>query len=435
MNKIITAIILDSRRPLKDGTFPIKLRVTYQRKQKLFGTVFALSAEDYEKVYGVRPRQEYKKIQLALNSLEEKAQKIIEKMPVFTFDVFERKFYNTSIEDDVFSGFDRKIEQLKSESREGTASSYECASYSLLSFLRNLPPSRNKGLTMKESVAKKEALLSKRKPLSFSEITVDFLRKYEQWMIGNGLSITTVGIYLRAMRTIFNDAIGANEVSQELYPFGKRKYVIPAGRNIKKALGKEELSKIFKYNPAHSGEAKARDYWLFMFQCNGMNVKDMARLKYKNIEGDILTFIRAKTERTSRQNRKSIIVVMPPFAQEAIKRWGNKAETPDSYVFPILTYGITPAQELSKVRQATKFINKYIKRISELTGIDKNLSVSTARHSFSTVLKRGGASIEEISEAMGHQNVRTTENYMDGFEIDRKRQYAKMLSGFSDKIE
>lgn len=435
MDKITTAIILDKRRALKDGTFPIKLRVTYQRKQKHFSTIFTLTEEDYDKVYSVRPRQEYKKIQLAFSAIEDKARKIIDKMPIFTFEAFERKFENTFIEDDVFSGFDRKTEQLKSEGRVGTASSYECASLSLLSFLHNQLPSRNKGLSRKEAIAKKETFLRKRKSLSFSKITVDFLNKYERWMKENGHSLTTVGIYLRALRAIFKDAIDINEVNQELYPFGKRKYLIPAGRNIKKALNREELKKIFSFEPAHNGEAKARDFWLFMFQCNGMNVKDMARLKYKDIDGDILTFIRAKTERTSRQNRRTITVAMPSYALEVIARWGIKPDMPDTYVFPILTHGYTPAQELAKVRQATKFINKYIKRIGELSGIEKKLSVAAARHSFSTILKRGGASIEEISEAMGHQNVRTTENYLDSFEIDRKRQYANLLSDFGDTPE
>lgn len=433
MDKITTAIILDSRRPLKDGTYPIKLRVTYQRKQKHFGTIFNLSKEDYEKVYGARPREEFKKIQLVLSALEEKARKIIGKMSVFTFDAFERKFYNTSIEDDVFSGFDRKIEQLKSEGRVGTASSYECASLSLLSFLHNQPPSRNKGLSREEANTKKNTLLSKRKPLSFSAITVDFLNKYESWMKDNGLKSTTVGIYLRPLRAIFKEAIDTSEVNQEIYPFSKRKYQIPAGRNVKKALNREELKKIFNYEAIHDGEAKARDYWWFSFQCNGMNVKDMARLKYKDIDGDIITFIRAKTERTSRQNQKPIVVAMPIESQEIIQRWGNKPVVSDSYVFPIISPGLTPEQELSKVRQATKFINQYMKRIALAVGIDKNLSTYVARHSFSTTMKRSGASIEEISEAVGHQNVKTTESYLDSFEVERKRQYAGFLTGFKDK--
>jgi len=43
---------------------------------------------------------------------------------------------------------------------------------------------------------------------------------------------------------------------------------------------------------------RAKDYWIFMYLCNGRNVKDMSLLTYADIKGDVLEFIRAKTVRT-----------------------------------------------------------------------------------------------------------------------------------------
>jgi integrase/recombinase XerD len=82
------------------------------------------------------------------------------------------------------------------------------------------------------------------------------------------------------------------------------------------------------------------------------------------------------------------------------------------------------------VRQATKTINKYVKRIAEAAGIEKHVTTYTARHSFSTVLKRAGAPIEFNSESLGHSNVRTTESYLDSFEDNVKRQYSSQLTAF-----
>ncbi len=45
----------------------------------------------------------------------------------------------------------------------------------------------------------------------------------------------------------------------------------------------------------------ARDYWLFMYFCNGMNMKDMCLLTYGNIKGNVLSFERAKTAKTKRK--------------------------------------------------------------------------------------------------------------------------------------
>ncbi|MCK8490426.1 tyrosine-type recombinase/integrase [Spirosoma sp. RP8] len=47
--------------------------------------------------------------------------------------------------------------------------------------------------------------------------------------------------------------------------------------------------------------------------------------------------------------------------------------------------------------------NIYIRQIASTVGIDKDVTPDTARHSFSTVLKRSGAPIKFISESLGHQ--------------------------------
>jgi site-specific recombinase XerD len=53
-----------------------------------------------------------------------------------------------------------------------------------------------------------------------------------------------------------------------------------------------------------------------------------------------------------------------------------------------------------------------------------------ARHSFSTVLKRSGVGIQQISEALGHSSINTTKSYLDSFEDDVKKEMAKALTNF-----
>ncbi len=81
------------------------------------------------------------------------------------------------------------------------------------------------------------------------------------------MSITTVGIYLRALRMIINIAIDNTAFRKEDYPFGKRRYVIPTGKNIKKALPIDQIKKIFDY-PTSPGLPRASerflDIYLFM---------------------------------------------------------------------------------------------------------------------------------------------------------------------------
>jgi integrase/recombinase XerD len=409
--KVSTSIVLDTRRPLNDGTYPVKLRLTYQRKQKYYqainkkGEPYTYIEAEFDKVRDPKARGSYKDENRSLVAIEDAALQIIEKLPVFSFEAFEKKYLIGYSKDDVFSAFNQLIERLTQDGRAGTASSYNCAYKSLKNFTGS-------------------------DILPFASVTVDFLHAYERWMLDSDKSITTVGIYLRALRAVYNDAISSGDAHKDSYPFEKRKYVIPAGRNVKKALSLSEIEKIFNYEPAHEGEEKARDFWVFSYMCNGINVKDMARLKYENIVGDEITFIRAKTERTSRQNIKPIVAILTPETKSIIERWGNKPKKGDNYVFPILTKGLSPVEELAKVRYATKAINKYIKRIALAVGIEKNVSTYYARHSFSTVLKQSGASMELISESLGHSNLKTTQSYLDSFEKDIKKQFAARLTNF-----
>ncbi|MDZ7604366.1 MAG: tyrosine-type recombinase/integrase [Cyclobacteriaceae bacterium] len=72
-------------------------------------------------------------------------------------------------------------------------------------------------------------------------------------------------------------------------------------------------------------------------------------------------------------------------------------------------------------------MNQHMKKIGEAIGFDKPLTTYAARHSFATVLKRSGASIELISESLGHQSLQTTEAYLDSFEDTTRRKFTEML--------
>ena len=60
--------------------------------------------------------------------------------------------------------------------------------------------------------------------------------------------------------------------------------------------------------------------------------------------------------------------------------------------------------------------------------IEQKIGTYSARHSFSTILKRKGVSTEFIKEALGHSSMVTTENYLDSFTDDVKLEYANLLT-------
>lgn len=410
MNDVITGIVLDTRRAKKDGTYPVKLRLTYQRKQKYYPTKFSFTEDEFAKIMQLRPPKNFKEVQVKLQAIEARANKILEKMPAFTFDLFQEYFTDGKTKEsinhqDVYAAFEVYIEDLRTEGAAGTADLYSSGMRSLQAF---------------------------QKKLHFADVTPGFLKKYESWMLEQKKSYTTIGIYTRQLRTIFNKAIDEGHVDRKLYPFGRRKYQTPTGRNIKKALVMEDIKKIFMYEPENDSEGMYRDFWIFSYLANGINVKDMIKLKYKDIGDDMIIFHREKTKKSNRVKPKPIVVPLTQEISNIIEKWSNPDKAPNSYVFNYLEDGMNSERELAIKKQLVKQINKYVRRIAKRVGIEKDVTTYVARHSFVTVLKRSGASLEFISEAVGHSNLRTTEGYADSFEDSIKKQFAKALTDFGD---
>lgn len=218
-------------------------------------------------------------------------------------------------------------------------------------------------------------------------------------------ALPSVGIYLRSLRTLFNNAIADGMLTKDYYPFGKKRYEIPTGNNIKKALSLKDIGTIFHYKPEPGTMTdRAKDYWIFMYLCNGINVKDMSLLKYENIKGEVIEFIRAKTVRTKR-HVEPIRVNLTDDLKAIIKKWGNKKIDGTTFIFPILEKGLTPVRERQLIQQMTQLINSHMKDVAATLEINKTVTTYVARHSFSSVLQRSGVSTEFISEALGHSNI------------------------------
>lgn len=406
---VTTQVIQDTRVKKKDNTFRIKLRITFQRKRRYYPLPYALTKEEWEKVIDPKSRGKHKDIRLYCNKIEQRANDVIRSMDVFTFEQFERVFNGSNSNDvNVFTHFDNYIKELRGEDRINTAICYECTKKSLLKFLKK----------------------SRKSKLTFMEVSVDFLKSYEKWMIVQGNSTTTISIYIRSLRTIVNMAIDKGLLERQYYPFGKRKYTVPASKNIKKALTLEEIKSVVEYSPSTKTEAWARDFWILSYLCNGINIKDLALLKNKNVEEGQIVFYRAKTKNTDRANQKVISIALLPQAKEIVERYRSNSKEPENYVFDIISKSDNGVVQRRKIQQAVKQINKYMKRIGDALEITKPITTYTARHSFATVLKRSGASIEFISESLGHKNVQTTENYLDSFELDTKLEMQKSLLSF-----
>lgn len=371
------------------GEANVKIRVTFDRKHKYYKTNIFCTPELFKSTMEAKRRdaEDKRKLYRKIRAFETKAAEVISDLPLFTFDLFEEQYLsNRDATNDVYYHFEKKIKELYKAGKIGTAVGYECAKKSLENFKQNL---------------------------RFADVSVKFLNDYEKAMGEQGNSLTTVGIYLRNLRHIWNNA----KIAPELNPFGVKRYEIPTGENKKKALTIDEVSKIFNYKaPKGSWKERARDYWIFIYLCNGMNVKDFCLLKNKDVNGDVITYQRAKTMR--KKTIEKIQISLKPQARDVMRKHGIRSIDPEAYIFPHITKDMDVIRQREVYQQLTQTINKNMKRIAADLSINKPVTTYYARHSFATILKRSGASTELISEALGHSDLKTTKSYLDSFEID-----------------
>ena len=88
---------------------------------------------------------------------------------------------------------------------------------------------------------------------------------------------------------------------------------------------------------------------------------------------------------------------------------------------------ITEKKKQIRIHNLLYKIDKQLKAIAKLAGLNVNLTTYVARHSFATVLKNSGVSIPLISEALGHSDLATTQIYLDSFENSQMDEAMKNL--------
>jgi len=398
---IIVTSMLDTRTPNAEGGYPVKIRVNYQRVRAYYSTGKIMTREEWDSLPTSKSTAS-KAIRASIENSFSLVRSNVEALAErgdFLFDTLNSRL-GKATGDVVNNALRAKIALLKSEGRIGSMQIYE------------------QTLRITEEFAGGD--------ISFSTITVQWLRKCEQFWLKTK-NQTTTGMHFRNLRAIMNEARKAGTIKETQYPFGKERFEIKTGEGHKKALSIKQIKDIFDYSDGSATTDKYKDLWLFIYMCNGINVADLVKLKYSNIiEGEIC-FVRQKTERTSKC-RKEIRVIITTELQAIINRWGIPIK-PVNYIFPYLNGRETPLERKTITKELTKRINKRMKLIGEALSIGK-ITTYTARHSFATVLKRGGANIAYISESLGHSDLKTTEVYLASFERDEREKNANMLTHF-----
>lgn len=411
------SFFLDKRRATKSGKYPLKLRVysIIEKKTTLYSIGKEYSIDEFDKLLLHKTPKNLIEQKIAINAIIAKAHEVAQKLTPFRFEDFKRDFFSKSKDsNNIIDIFKTKINYLLKNEQIKTAKSYESSLKSICLFINSKNP---------DSVTN----------IHIITITVDWLNQYEKSMIKSGKSYSTIGIYLRNLRAIVNIILKNNPQFKQYYPFGSGElYKIPSTKKVKKALKSEDIKTLNSSIPPNIHQQQAKDFWMFSYLCNGMNMSDILRLKFKDIDAEQmkLSFYRKKTVRANKQKLTKVDIALNIWALDIIKKYCNQDSNRDNFIFPILNNSDNEKDKIQKIDAFIRKTNQHLKCLAKDLGITTEISTYWARHSFSTIAINSGASVELISESLGHTDIKTTKAYLDGFDEENKRHLSNIISNF-----
>jgi integrase len=399
---VTAAVVIDIRRKKDDGYYPVKYRVTYDRKQDYYPAM-DLTLQEFSDLHKQTKNPNLiktkKLIKARFTHITGLIDDIVSKEPFELSKLAKRLSRGT--EDHVLNAFDNRIADLNKQGKIGSVVWYTSAKNSIEKFTKH--------------------------DITFSMVTPEWLRKYEKHLLDIGNEYTTISINMRAIRAICNIAKSSGVISEMQYPFEVKrngKYKIPEATGTKRALSEAQLYNVFDY-PLTAADAKYRDLWIFSFYCAGVNIGDMLRFKWENISGNTIEWYRKKTISTDSKKIK-IRAIITDEMRDIINKWGNTDKRPGAYIFDYLRPKLTPLEERKIIQNLIHTINKKMTKIGRALGYG-DITTYFARHTWASISRRNDVSLFAISKSLGHKNLSTTQIYLDSLSDDELAENAAKM--------
>ena len=225
--------------------------------------------------------------------------------------------------------------------------------------------------------------------ISFSALDRSFVDKFDLYLrTERRLAPNTIVLYMSRLHTVINKAIATGIITAD--PFSG--YEPPRPERRRRYLTREELQRLMT-TPLHSPRLYLiRD--LFLFSCyTGISYGDMCRLTAANLEtaDDGTVWIKAAREKTNVEFEIPLL----DLPLHIIDKYRDTA--PDGKLLPM--YGNSE-------------LNKGLKSLAMVCGIDRKLTFHMARHTYATEITLShGVPMETVSRMLGHSRVDTTQIY------------------------
>lgn len=378
--------ILNTRYESKDGTYPIVIRVIDGARQIQYNTGYKIKDSQWLKNAVVKHTDKLlinNKIAGLLISARNYIAECKEKRRPVDFNLIFRKKQSHSF-----------VEYLSHRADQYKAKGQGVMRLKCARFVREL----------------KECFAGE---VYFDDLTQDEMRGYDAYLIGKGNTANTRHKKYKFLGMFFQAAIQEGKTDTP-NPF--KQYRINTTPVKKDKLSAEQIVAIEDLKL--SGPVSlARDLFLFSYYAKGARFENCITIRRDEIKDGRIYF------RTNK-GKKYISVLI----HARLKAIVDKYDGP--FIFPYVTkLPDNPERYRQLIGSLNVVVNRNLKIVAALAGIETKISFHIARHSFAYALKQKTDSIHVIQDSLGHSNSRVTEVYLKSLDDERLDSEMKKLYG------
>ncbi|MFA6100326.1 MAG: tyrosine-type recombinase/integrase [Patescibacteria group bacterium] len=211
---------------------------------------------------------------------------------------------------------------------------------------------------------------------------VENIRRFLLSKQAKGLAPQTVNLYLNAIKFYYRDVLkNGHDIRLK---FAKRSKRLPV------VLSREEISRVI----GTINNLKHR-IMIALAYGSGLRVSEVVRLKINDLNLDELTIHLKRAK-----GNKDRLTVLPHSLLDDLRRL-TAGRLGDDYVFA--------SERGGRLTERTAQI--VFERALGTSGIQKDATFHSLRHSFATHLLENGVDVRYVQELLGHQSIRTTQLY------------------------
>ena len=226
----------------------------------------------------------------------------------------------------------------------------------------------------------------------FADLTFELLAEFEYFLRQRGYHVNTIAKHLKHLKQQVNAAIRKKGPMMQAHPF--RDYKIKTTDYRHTHLTPDELERLERLclTGRRLGLQKTLDAFLFCCYA-GLRYSDFTALRPENI-----VYIGRERWLMYRSLKTQTEVRLPLY----LLFDGKGANLLDKYDGRLTDF--------FRLKNNSN-VNKQLRLLGEMAGLEKHISFHTARHTNATLLIYKGVSITTVQKLLGHKNVRTTQGY------------------------